>query len=217
MRIRPDPALLRRIPLVPTLMAFVMFAVLVSLGNWQLQRREWKEALVAQLLAAPKLPPLEPGDFYRSMTGQTTVQYRRAILPCAPGTVTPYDLKGGISAAGEGGYLVLVSCRPNRKPPDIVAVAGWTRRPDAASVPILVDTTFDGLVIERPYGNLPDRPQFMLIPKTAVPGLEPSRVPSPEDLPNNHLSYAVQWYSFALTLAVIYGIWVWRRVRDMRG
>jgi len=187
--------------------------VLVKLGVWQLERREWKHALIARLEAAPNLPPLEPADYYNAMIGADSVQYRRAVLPCSPGTVLPYDLKGGTSAAGDPGYLVLVSCRSDRKAPDIVAVAGWTRRPDALAVPIRVDTVFDGLIIERPYGKLEGRPQFMLIPRTAVPGLEPSRVPSPEDLPDSHLSYAVQWFGLAATLAVIYGLWLRRRGR----
>ncbi len=201
----------RRVPVIPTLLTLVMLAVLVSLGVWQLDRREWKHALIARAAAAPLLPPLEPVDFYRSMTGEDSVQYRRAVLPCSPGTVLPYDLKGGTSAKGDSGYLLLVSCRSDRKPPDIVAVAGWTKRPDAAAVPIHVDTEFDGLIIERPYGKLEGRPQFMLIPKTAVPGLEPSRLPSPEELPDSHLSYALQWFSFAATLAVIYGLWLRKR------
>ena len=51
----------------------------------------------------------------------------------------------------------------------------------------------------------------MLIPRTAVPPLTPSRVPTPGDLPDSHLSYAVQWFSFATILSVIYGLFVWRR------
>ena len=105
---------MRRVPVIPTLLTLVMLAVLVSLGVWQLQRREWKHALIARAEAAPKLPPLEPRDYYRSLIGAQSVQYRRAILPCSPGKVLPYDLKGGTSATtGDSGYLILVSCRPN--------------------------------------------------------------------------------------------------------
>lgn len=201
----------KRIPVLPTLMTAIMLVVLVSLGAWQLQRRAWKADLIAQLEAAQDAPMLEPADFLAAMVGTRSVQYRRAELPCSPGTVLPYDLKGGGSAGGVTGYLVLVSCRPNRKAPDIVAVAGWTRRPDAARVPIVVDTVFTGLVIEKPYGDAPGRPQFMLIPDTAVPPLEPSRLPTPQDLPDNHLSYAGQWFGLAVVLAVIYGLWLRRR------
>ena len=203
---------MKRVPLIPTLMTLIMLAVLVGLGVWQLERRTWKHALIARLEAAQDQPLLEPRDYYLSMIGKDSVQYRKAELPCSPGDVLPYDLKGGSSANGKSGYLVLVSCRPNRKAPDIVAVAGWTMRPDAARVPIKVDTVFRGLVIEKPYGDMPGRPQFMLIPDTAVPPLEPSRLPSPQDLPDNHLSYAGQWFGLASVLVVIYGLWLRRRL-----
>jgi surfeit locus 1 family protein len=202
----------RRLPLLPTLMTLAMLAILIGLGAWQLQRREWKHELIRQLEAAQNQPLLEPADFLAAMTGERSVQYRRAELPCSPGTVLPYDIKGGSSATGTSGYLVLVSCRPNKKPPDIVAVAGWTRRPDAVRTPIAVDTVFTGLVIERPYGDAPGRPQFMLIPDTAVPPLAVSRLPSPQDLPDNHLSYAGQWFGLAIVLATIYGLWLRRRL-----
>ena len=204
---------MKRVPWFPTLLTFVMLTVLIGLGIWQLQRRTWKHDLIAQLEAAQTQPLLEPVDYFKAMTGDASVQYRRAELPCSPGTVLPYDLKGGSSATGTSGYLVLVSCRPNRQPPDIVAVAGWTKRPDAARVPLLVDTVFTGIIIERPYGDAPGRPQFMLIPDTAVPPLAPSRMPTPQDLPDNHLSYAGQWFGLAVVLAVIYGLWLRRRLR----
>jgi surfeit locus 1 family protein len=206
----------RRFPLFPTILTLVMLIVLISLGIWQLERREWKHALIARLQAAQTQPLLEPVDFMRAMRSEASIQYRRAELPCAPGDVLPYDLKGGSSAGGESGYLVLVSCRPNRKPPDIVAVAGWTKRPDAAAVPVHVDTVFKGIIIERPYGRVKTRPQFMLIPDTAVPPLQVSRVPSPEDLPDNHLSYAGQWFGLAAVLATIYGLWLRKRWRGER-
>jgi surfeit locus 1 family protein len=203
----------RSVPLLPTLLVAALVAVLAGLGVWQLQRREWKADLITQLEAAQTLPLLEPIDFQRAMQGDISVQYRRAELPCSPGEVLPYDLKGGSSIGGKSGYLVLVSCRPNRQPPDIVAVAGWTKRADAGRTEIMVDTVFKGLVIERPYGDAPGRPQFMLIPDTAVPPLLPSRMPTPADLPDNHLSYAGQWFGLAMVLVTIYAIWLRRRLR----
>nr|WP_310525462.1 SURF1 family protein [Polymorphobacter sp.] len=204
---------MKRVPWLATLLTFAMLTTLISLGLWQLQRRVWKHDLIAQLEAAQTLPLLEPADYFKAMTGEASVQYRRAELPCSPGKVLPYDLRGGSSATGTSGYLVLVSCRPNRDAPDIVAVAGWSDRPDAARVPVMVDTVFTGLIIEHPYGNASGRPQFMLIPDTAVAPLVPSRVPTPQDLPDNHLSYAGQWFGLALALAVIYGIWLRNRLR----
>jgi len=201
----------RRTPIIPTLVVMAMFATLVGLGVWQLQRREWKQDLIRQLEAAPKLPLLEPGDFLTAMTGAQSIQFRRAEMPCSPGTVLPYDLRGGSSAAGDSGYLVLISCRPNRKAPDIVAVAGWSQRPDAVRVPLVVDTVFKGLVIDRPYGDAPDRPRFMLIPDTAVPPLQVSQMPDPAGLPDNHLSYAGQWFGLAAALLGIYAVWLRRR------
>jgi len=200
----------RRFPVVATLLVVVLFGALLRMGFWQLERRAWKHDLIARLEAAPRLPLLAPRDYYRSLIGAQSVQYRRAELPCSPGDVVPYDLKGGTSRSGKGGFLVLVSCRPNRKPPDIVAVAGWRQRPDAVT-PLHVDTVFRGLIIEHPYGKAPGRPRFMLIPDSAVPPLEASALPTPGDLPDNHLSYAVQWFGLGVALLGVYGAWLRRR------
>jgi cytochrome oxidase assembly protein ShyY1 len=202
----------RRIPVIPTVMTLVMLAMLIYLGFWQLGRAEEKRVRIAELTAALNLPPLEPDDYFRAMAGEASVQYRRAELLCSPGEVLPYDIRGGSSAEGTSGYFVLVSCRPNTKPPDIVAVAGWTRRPDAARVPVVVDTLFKGTIIEHPYGKAEGRPQFMLIAENPVLPLGRPRLPTPGDLPDNHFSYALQWFSFAAVLAIIYAIWLRRRL-----
>lgn len=43
------------------------------------------------------------------------------------------------------------------------------------------------------------------------PGQVPFLIPSPELDEANHLSYALQWYSFALLAVVTYGAWLWNR------
>jgi cytochrome oxidase assembly protein ShyY1 len=201
----------RRVPIIPTIIAAAGILILCALGKWQLDRREWKHDLIARLAAAPKLPLVTPAEFRSAMMGDISVQYRRASIDCRAGTKTPYDLRPGSSAAGDSGFFVVVSCRPGDQPPDIVAVAGWTRRVDAGQTPILLDHQLTGTVIENPYGKQPNRPRFMLIPDAAIPPLATPAQPSAEDLPDNHLAYAGQWFGLAAALAAIYGLWLRRR------
>lgn len=209
---------MKPVPLGATILTLVMVPVLIALGCWQLERREWKHGLIAQLESASHLPIVGPVDVSAAKSGGQSLQYRRARIDCRPGRVAPYDIKGGTSADDQGGFLVLVSCRDPAKAypqaPDLVVVAGWTVRPDIKALD--VDASFTGTLIERPYGDAPGRPGFMLIPTTAVPPLQPSRIPVPDDLPDSHLSYALQWFSFAIILTVIYLVYVgkWRRERE---
>lgn len=202
----------RRFPVIPTVITAVGIIILCGLGRWQLERREWKHDLIARLTAAPNLPPVTPAEFRAAMMGDLSVQYRRANIDCFAGPKKPYDLRPGSSASGDSGFFVIVSCRPNALPPDIVAVAGWTRRVDAQDQVITLDYQLSGIIIERPYGDAPNRPRFMLIPDTAIPPLARPRQPSAADLPDNHLAYAGQWFGLAIALAAIYGLWLRRRM-----
>lgn len=207
-----------KVPIAATLMVLVMVPILLMLGKWQLDRRVWKAELIAQIQAAPLLPEVSPREFFAAMAGDVSLQFRRARVDCFPGPVKPYDLRGGQNSKGETGYLVLVDCGGVHASghPDLVVVAGWIQRPDA--VPALnIARSFDGLIIEHPYGRAEKRPEFMLIPHQAVAPLLPSLMPKPGDLPDNHFAYAVQWFGFALTLLVIYGLYARRWRREQRG
>lgn len=201
----------QRIPIIPTLITAIGVLILCGLGRWQLERREWKRDLIARLEAAATQPPVSPAEFRAAMQGRLSVQYRRAAIGCHTGEKTPYDLRPGSSAKGDSGFYVVVSCRPNDMPPDIIAVAGWTRRADARDMVLTLDHELTGVVIEKPYGDEPGRPRFMLIPDTAIAPLERPRQPRPADLPDNHLAYAGQWFGLAIALAAIYGLWLRRR------
>jgi cytochrome oxidase assembly protein ShyY1 len=43
-----------------------------------------------------------------------------------------------------------------------------------------------------------------LVADPPLAGLAANARPDPSDIPNNHLSYAVQWFLFAVTALVIY-------------
>ena len=50
-----------------------------------------------------------------------------------------------------------------------------------------------------------------LVAAPAQAGLAPLAAPDPANIPNNHLSYAVQWFAFAATALVIYVLALRRR------
>lgn len=203
--------MIRRLPILPTLITMIGVLILCGLGRWQLDRREWKHRKIAQLEAAPNLPPVSPQEFQRAMASELSLQYRRAEIGCHAGPKQPYDLRPGASAGGTSGYFVVVSCRPNNRPPDIVAVAGWTRDLADKDRTINLDHELSGILIELPYGDAPGRPRYMLIPDAPIPPLGKAHQPSAADLPDNHLAYAGQWFGLAITLSAIYGLWLRKR------
>ena len=82
-----DPAPARTAParlgfMAPSLAALVAFAVLVALGTWQLERRAWKQGLIATLtqrLAAPPGPLPRRDSWDRLDAGET--EFRRVTFP----------------------------------------------------------------------------------------------------------------------------------------
>jgi surfeit locus 1 family protein len=97
--------------LIPALLAFV---VLIGLGTWQLQRKAWKEGLIAALNAQLALPPtgLPPRAVWRSFDQQDS-EYRRVTL-----TVT-------LDNAEEA----LVFAAPSAFRPDVTSPGYWVFTP----------------------------------------------------------------------------------------
>jgi cytochrome oxidase assembly protein ShyY1 len=63
----------------------------------------------------------------------------------------------------------------------------------------------------------PDRRMRMrLVAASAPPGLEPSAEPSLSTIPNNHRSYALQWFAFAGIALIIYGLAVRKRLKEAK-
>jgi hypothetical protein len=97
---------------------------------------------------------------------------------------------------GEPGYLVIADCRTGVEGPGMAVELGWSKNPNAGK------TWRGGLV----SGTIaPDSRSLMrLVAASPGPGLSASAPPSPDTIPNNHLSYAVQWFLFAGIAALIY-------------
>ncbi|MEL7190634.1 MAG: SURF1 family cytochrome oxidase biogenesis protein, partial [Pseudomonadota bacterium] len=80
---------------------------------------------------------------------------------------------------------------------------GWSR---SAKQP-----DFEGGMVEGTLVRIGNR--FKVVASKPSAGLQPLAKPDPNDLPNNHLAYAGQWFFFALTALVIYGFALRSRLR----
>ena len=204
---------MKRVPILPTLFVALCVAVMIKLAFWQLDRRAEKEALLAHYAVAAKLPPMA---FPAIPVGEQFL-FRKASGFCLEPVFA--DVEAGRNRDGGSGWRHIVQCRTGAEGPGLVVDIGWSR--DFAVKPAWKGGTVTGMISAQPaHRSLISRAMgkdaataLMLITDAPAPGLEPSAVPSPVDIPNNHLSYAVQWFAFAGLAALIYGIALTRRMR----
>ena len=186
---------LRQLPLIPTIVVVLAAAIMVGLGFWQLGRAGEKEELLARYAAAGDNQALVawPGEDKDALKKRL---YRRTEVDCAK--VTELTAVAGTNAKGTPGWAQIAECEIEGGGEARIAL-GWTRVPDG---PI-----WNG---GKVTGILAPGPRLVADPPRA--GLLALERPDPSDLPNNHMAYAWQWFLFALTALVIYGLAVRKRV-----
>jgi surfeit locus 1 family protein len=191
------PARKRRgFPILPTIMVAIALPVLLGFGIWQLQRAQWKEALLADLARNSAAPLLDLGEGPIPETAQFRLV--RLALDCPGGKAT---LRAGRNLDGQSGYSALTGCTAGTTA--VTRDTGWSPRPTAFTLPP-VSASFEGRLVKG------EADSWLLVQAQADPPLVPSAPPGLETISNNHLSYAVQWFSFAAILAIIYGLWLRR-------
>ncbi len=170
--------------------------ILVGFGLWQLQRMQWKEALLLELAANSSAPVLDLG--IGPIPESAQFRSVRLRLRCKGG---PSSARAGRNLQGQSGYSHIQTCRAGMQP--VLLDTGWSARPD----PVIdkpVSRAFKGTLVRTGEGG------WLLVSSDAVPPLVPSAAPGPDTISNNHLSYAIQWFSFAAILAVIYALYLRR-------
>ena len=197
--------MIRRIPLIPTIVVALAVAALIALGAWQLQRATWKEALLARFAAAEKLPPVSWPTV--PLTDQQLPLFRHATGVC----MKPVAKRAiaGENRAGETGYVQIVDCMTGAEGPGMSVEIGWAKNPNAKA-------NWSGGLVSGII--VPDRRSRMrLVAATAPPGLEPSAPPAVDTVspisPSGHRLYAATWFALALAALVIYMIAVAKWVR----
>ena len=193
--------MIRRWPLIPTILVAAAVATMIGLGVWQLQRREEKLELLASLAAAqnqpaigwPTAPFAGPPPLFRAASGNCL-------------SVTGFRTAAGANRNGDSGFLVIADCRVGAEGPGMAVELGWSKNP-------AVGRDYKGGMVRGIIA--PDSVSRMrLVSIEPGPGLAASALPSPDSIPNNHLSYAIQWFLFAAFAGVIYVLALKRREKD---
>ena len=185
----------RRVPIVATLIVAAAVATMIALGVWQLRRAEWKEDLLAQYRQAQAMSSNVPWP--RSEAELERALFRWSQFDCQ--RVLAIRTTAATSADGEKGVAQIARCAIDGGGEAEVAL-GWSGptgqvRWEGGEV--------SGIIGARGVLHTAQVPQ----------GLKPLAPPDPNEVPNNHLMYAGQWFFFALTALVIYVLALRKRWR----
>lgn len=192
--------MIRRFPIIPTVIVLLAVAVMIGLGVWQMQRADWKQNLLDHYRQALTMssdvpyPAANPAEVEK-------VLYRHTAVDCRA-TLGDWNSIAGRNSSGEVGYVHVAHCDIGDGKTAYVQI-GWSQNPKA---PEWSGGEVAGIISSYNQGG-----GARLIASPPLAGLQANAVPDPEDLPNNHLAYAGQWFFFALTALIVYVLAVFKR------
>jgi len=224
----------RRI-VVPGLLTAAMFALAMSLGVWQLHRLTWKRGILDDIARAEAGPPLplndNPPQFAKvQVTGwlignnAATLGAEVRNLPTGPtmGTqlVEPLMREHGDPVLVNRGWVPMQRDRPLDQPGNEATIEGYILPAQKPGTFAATDDpvgrhfyTSDPAKIGAAMG-LPRVAPFILV---ALGPTHPGKFPDPaHDMPrppNDHLNYAITWFSLGFVLLVIFIIWSRKALR----
>lgn len=188
-------------PVIPTILVSAAVATMIGLGIWQLQRKEQKEQFLARYEAAANLPPVT----WPSVPDKDALPlFRKSTLMCIK--VLRIETVSGSNREGKAGFAHLASCSTGgAEGPGAKVAIGWSERPQS---PKWAGGAVNGIIA-------PDNQQLIkLVVTDQVEGLQQLSLPSPQQIPNNHLLYAIQWFIFAAAAAIIYILALRKRMQS---
>jgi len=219
--------------LVPTLFTVPALAVLLGLGIWQVQRLHWKEGLIAQRDAAVAAAPITPpqtlagarGLEFHHVVADGTFQNDKELFLAASSdsgesgyqVLTPLLMSDGREMLVNRGFIPLAlkerTKREAGEPSRPQRVVGLLRLPPAQKPSFFLPDNRPDLnlwfwvdlpAMAKQDGIAGAVPFYIDADKTPNPGGWPKGGVTRLDLPNDHLQYAITWFSLAIALAVIY-------------
>lgn len=218
--------------ILPLLFGLLGAAFLTGLGVWQMQRLAWKEAIIADIdariqaapVALPETPDPERDRYLpvrvtgRFLGPEVEVLASRKEIGAGTRIIAAYETTEGRRIMVDRGFVPDAQRGlPRDAPGDRITgnlhwpdeVDSFTPAPDAAT----------GLWFARDVAGLAAQletePTLIVAARPTGDGIDPLPVDS-SAIPNDHLTYAVTWFSLALVWLGMTGLLLWRiRRRSM--
>lgn len=220
--------------IVPALFGLLGAGILIWLGTWQLQRMTWKNEMLARIEAevagAPQ--PIEtvlgdnPTEFSPVFaTGEFTgpeLRVLSSIKQLGPiyRIIQAFKTTSGARILVDRGY-VLNADKDAPKPTSATRIVGNYRTPQETDsftpAPDLATNTWFARDVPAMARALDTLPVLVILRETADKATVVRPLPvSTEGIPNNHLNYAITWFSLAVVWLgmTVFMLWRIRRSQD---
>jgi surfeit locus 1 family protein len=233
----------RDFPIGMTIATAIALAILVALGVWQLQRLQWKEALLAHVFALQHARAQALEYPLRELARGKDVEFTRVSVVC-PGLASApflevYDLRDGqagsrlvsvcpLNDQAYGSILVdrgfipdSSRARPLTDPQERtpVEVEGVLRKPERGNFVTPKNRpghwfTHEVAPMAAALGAHAPAPLLLYAESKTNPEIAQLRpAPLPVEIPNNHFQYALTWFGLAGALAGVYLAALFKRMR----
>jgi surfeit locus 1 family protein len=232
--------MLARLNFWMTFCAVPVLAVLLGLGFWQLDRLEWKQAIIDQRTGRLALPPIDIGNV--PISGWSNIEHRRIKIrgkflhdreilllnkvrngQTGFELITPMILNPDVEVLVNRGWIPLAwsgtSELLRRRPTGVVERIGLLRAGGKGGNPWIPNNEpargqwyFTDVAQMAVKAGLENAKPYVikLSPRPALAGY-PKGLHTSHRIRNKHLEYAITWFGLSATLIVIYVMYHIRR------
>ncbi|WP_428547781.1 SURF1 family protein [Profundibacter sp.] len=214
--------------LVPLLFGLVGAAILVSLGIWQLQRLQWKTAMLAEIdrvIAAEPVPlpdmPNEVADQFlpvdvQGVITQDEIHVLASTKDMGPGyrIISVFETDGGRRIMLDRGF-VAVPAKDAPRPAIRARIIGNLLWPDEGGAAIPDPEIDKNIWFARDVAAMATvlNTEPVLLVQRLSSEKKPVTTPFPvtsAGIPNRHLEYVVTWFGLALVWLGMTAYLIWR-------
>jgi surfeit locus 1 family protein len=212
--------------ILPLIFGIAGMAILLALGIWQVQRLAWKQAVLAtistRLEAAPVALPVSPdpaADLYLAVTvsGRFTgamidVLTSRKEIGAGYRVVEAFETGDGRRIMVDRGFLPIED-RDRARVAGAATVVGTLNWPDETDRFTPPPDPASGMWFARDVPAMAEalgaEPVLVVARSQTGDGIEPMPVDT-SGIPNDHLSYAITWFSLAAVWMGMTVLLLWR-------
>ena len=198
--------MIKRLPIIPTIIVAAAVAGCIWAGIWNLGRIKLHRAELQRAQAASRLPPITFPSI--PMRNEQLPVYRFASGNCLKPVRRRTDV--GENQAGEPGFAIIFDCVTGAEGPGMSVQVGWSKNPNA-------ETPWKGGLVSGVIVR-DKKSRIRLVASSPAPGLEANgqakaaiSVP-----PERNREYAFQFFAFAATALVIYGLALRKKLKDAK-